>query len=115
MPIEIGEGGVKWNEHYGCVLAHYFTCDVFSDQVRMRDCYINRIPVIIDSIEDNVAKGCTLLEDLTLKPCIIARVGDSFALGKDPESALDLASRRHQAAITPEPEPVSTGDDELPF
>ena len=115
MPIEIGEGGVKWNEHYGCVLAHYFTCDVFSDQVRMRDCYINRIPVIIDSIEDNVAKGCTLLEDLTLKPCFIARVGDSFALGKDPESALDLATRRHQAAITPEPEPVYTGDDELPF
>lgn len=104
MPIEIG-----------CNIAQYFTCDVFSDQVRMRDCYINRIPVIIDSIEDNVAKGSTLLEDLTLKPCFIARVGDSFALGESRESALDLATRRHQVAISPEPEPEYTGDDELPF
>ena len=61
----------------------------------MRDCYINRIPVIIDSIEDNVAKGCTLLENLILKPCIIARVGDSFALGESRDLALDLATRRH--------------------
>jgi hypothetical protein len=93
----------------------YFTCDVFSDRVSMKDCCIGRVPVIIDSLEDNVAKGCVLLDDLTTKPCFIARVGDSFALGKDPGSALDLATRRHQAAISPEPEPICTDDDELPF
>ena len=104
MPIEIGGNIVQ-----------YFTCDVFSDKVRMKDCYINRVPVIIDSVEDNVAKGCVLLDDLTTKPCFIARVGDSFSLGESRESALDLAARRHQVAISPDPGPIYTGDDELPF
>lgn len=93
----------------------YFTCDVFSDRASMKDCDISRVPVIIDSLEDDVAKGCVLLDDLTLKPCFIARVGDSFALGEDPGSALDLAASRHKAAVSPEPEPECSGDDELPF
>ena len=92
----------------------YFAFDVFCDEVSGQ-CEVGRVPVIIDTIEDNVAKGSVLLDDLTLKPCFIARVGDSFALGESRESALDLATRRHQVAISPEPEPEYTGDDELPF
>ena len=93
----------------------YFAFDVFCDEVSPRRCEEGRVPVIIDSIEDNVAKGFVLLDDLTLKPCFIARVGDSFALGKSRDAALDLAKRRHQVVISPEPEPEYTGDDELPF
>lgn len=92
----------------------YFAFDVFCDEVSTRHCEKGRVPVIIENIEENVAKGCVILDDLTTKSCFIARVGDSFALGEDPEVALDLATRRHLDAITPEPEPKDTSD-ELPF
>ena len=93
----------------------YFAFDVFCDEVLPGHSEEGRVPVIIDSIEDNVARGSVLLDDLTLKPCFIARVGDSFALGNAPGKALDLAAKRHQAAISPKPKPEYTGNDDLPF
>lgn len=76
----------------------------------------HKYPLIFESFSDGVARVRIVKADLTLSPpCWLARIGDSFALGKDCGLALDLATRRHQAAVSPEPEPEYTGDDELPF
>ena len=115
MPVEICAGGLKFDEYLGREISQFFTCSVFSDKVSSRNTYeTDRVPVIIEEVEGNVARGCVIMDDLTSFPCYIAREGDSFALGEDPQSALDLATRRHQAAVTPEPE-CGYDDEELPF
>lgn len=43
---------------------------------------IDNIPTLIDSVHETYAKGFILNSDLTLKPCYIARVGNSFAHGE---------------------------------
>lgn len=43
--------------------------------------WIDSTPTVIYSIHGNHARGGVLQADLTLKPCYIARVGDSFAHG----------------------------------
>ena len=117
IPVEIGAGGIRFDEALGLEISQYFTCNVFSDRVSSGyTSETGRVPVIIEEVNGNVARGCVIMDDLSTVPCYIARIGNSFALGKDSRSALDLAYRRHQGAITPEPEPEhGVEDDELPF
>ncbi len=42
---------------------------------------VDGLPTAIYSLHGNYARGGILQQDLTLKPCYIARVGDSFAHG----------------------------------
>ena len=43
--------------------------------------YIDGLPTLIDNIHRNYACGHIVRSDLTLKPCYVARVGNSFAHG----------------------------------
>ena len=40
---------------------------------------IDSVPTLIYSVHSNYAKGAILKDDLTLQPCFIAKVGNSFA------------------------------------
>ncbi len=42
---------------------------------------IDDVPTIIKTVHGNVANGYILLDDLTLKPCYIAKHGNIFAHG----------------------------------
>jgi len=56
---------------------------------------IDDIPTIIESIRANYAKGCILQDDLTLKPCYIAKVGDYFAHGETLKQAFNDANAKY--------------------
>ena len=43
--------------------------------------YVDSLPTIIIQVRDNFAKGYTVKNDLTLSPCYVAKVGNSFAHG----------------------------------
>ena len=53
--------------------------------------YINDIPVIITHILDNFASGFIVKNDLTLSPCFIAKVNDSFIYGTTLKEAVTVA------------------------
>lgn len=50
--------------------------------------YIDFIPTIITQVRDNIACGYIVKDDLTLFPCYVARVGDSFAHGETIKKAV---------------------------
>ena len=50
--------------------------------------YIDNVPSIITQVHGNVACGYIVTEDLTLEPCFIAKVGNSFAHGKTLKDAV---------------------------
>ena len=50
--------------------------------------YIDNVPTIIIQVHSNFAYGYIVKEDLTLEPCFIAKVGNSFAHGKTLKDAV---------------------------
>lgn len=44
--------------------------------------FIDRVLTLIDSIQDNVAKGFIINSDKTTTPCYIVRIGNKFAHGE---------------------------------
>ena len=50
--------------------------------------YIDNVPTIIIQVHGNFAYGYIVKEDLTLEPCFIAKVGNSFAHGKTLKEAV---------------------------
>ena len=50
--------------------------------------YIDNVPTIIIQVHGNFAYGYIVKEDLTLEPCFIAKVGNSFAHGKTLKDAV---------------------------
>lgn len=53
--------------------------------------YINDIPIIITHVLDNFATGFIVKNDLTLSPCFIAKVGESFIYGNTLKEAVTVA------------------------
>ena len=53
--------------------------------------YINDVPVIITHILDNFAAGFIVKNDLTLSPCFITKVNDSFIYGTTLKEAVTVA------------------------
>lgn len=56
---------------------------------------IDSTPTIIESVVSNYAKGFVLLDDLNLKPCYIAKVGNYFAHGYTLKRAFKDASAKY--------------------
>ena len=56
---------------------------------------IDDVPTVIYSIRGNLAKGAILKKDITLKPCYIAREGDSFAHGVTAREAMRDAHAKY--------------------
>ena len=50
--------------------------------------YIDDVPTIITQVRGNIACGYIIKDDLTLDPCFIANVGNSFAHGKTLKEAV---------------------------
>ncbi len=50
--------------------------------------YIDNVPSVITQVHGNIACGYIVKEDLTLEPCFIAKVGNSFAHGKTLKDAV---------------------------
>ena len=50
--------------------------------------YIDSVPTIITQVRGNIACGYIVKKDLTLKPCYIAKVGNSFAHGNTLKEAV---------------------------
>ena len=55
---------------------------------------IDDTPTVIHAVRGQLAQGAILGNDLTLTPCYIARVGDSFAHGETARAALEDAERK---------------------
>ena len=56
--------------------------------------YIDDLPTLIDHIYRNYAYGHIIQKDLTLTPCYVARVGNSFAHGSTLHEALQDARQK---------------------
>ena len=56
--------------------------------------YVDGIPSIIKQVKNNIAKGFTLNHDLTLTPCYIARIENSFAHASTIKEAVKQASAK---------------------
>ena len=56
--------------------------------------YIDNVPTIIIQVHGNFAYGYIVKEDLTLEPCFIAKVGNSFAHGKTLKDAVTDAKAK---------------------
>ena len=56
--------------------------------------YIDDVPTLIDSVHGDTARGFIVQRDLTLKPCFIARSGNSFAHGDTLHDAMDDAQQK---------------------
>ena len=56
--------------------------------------YIDNVPTIIIQVHGNIACGYIVKEDLTLEPCFIAKVGNSFAHGKTLKNAVTDAKAK---------------------
>ena len=56
---------------------------------------IDSTPTIIESVVSNYAKGFMLLDNLTLKPCFIAKVGNYFAHGDTLKQAFEDATAKY--------------------
>lgn len=57
---------------------------------------IDGIPTIISSIKGDLARGAILRDDLTLKPCWIAKRGGFFAHGETTHSAFAAAEAKYR-------------------
>ena len=59
--------------------------------------YIDGVATLIDVVRGNVARGSIINSDKTIKPCYIARSGDSFAHGDTAKKAMaDAVSKEMQ-------------------
>ena len=56
---------------------------------------VDDTPTIIDSVVSNYAKGFILSNDLTLKPCFIAKVGSYLAHGETLKQAFEDATAKY--------------------
>ena len=56
--------------------------------------YVDAIPTIITKVRDNIACGYIINNDLTLSPCYIAKVGNSFAHGDTLREAVAYAEEK---------------------
>ena len=56
--------------------------------------YVDAIPTIIIKVRDNIACGYIINNDLTLSPCYIAKVGNSFAHGDTLREAVAYAEEK---------------------
>ena len=56
--------------------------------------YVDAIPTIITQVHDNIACGYIISSDLTLSPCYIAKVGNSFAHGYTLREAVAYAEEK---------------------
>jgi hypothetical protein len=64
----------------------------------------NNYPLVFEGFRDDFAIVRILRPDISFSPpCYLMRVGDFFALGKEPHLAHELASGRHLDATTPKP------------
>ena len=64
--------------------------------------YVDSLPTIIIQVRDNFAKGYTVKNDLTLSPCYIAKVGNSFAHGSTLKEAVADAEAKELEKMTVE-------------
>ena len=64
--------------------------------------YIDNIPTIIIQVHGNFAYGYIVKDDLTLSPCFIAKVGNSFAHGKTLKEAVADAKAKELGKMTVE-------------
>ena len=56
---------------------------------------IDDVPTLIDSVSGNFAKGRILLDDMTTRPCYIAKVGKYFAHGDTLREAMADAQEKY--------------------
>ena len=56
---------------------------------------IDGVQTIINSVHNNCAKGFILQDDLTLKPCYVAKVGNCFAHGETLKQATQDANNKY--------------------
>lgn len=56
---------------------------------------IDGLPITLTAIHNHIAKGYIIKEDLTLKPCYIAKVGRYFAHGYSVKQALSDAQNKY--------------------
>ena len=56
--------------------------------------YVDAIPTIITQVHDNIACGYIISSDLTLSPCYIAKIGNSFAHGDTLREAVEYAEEK---------------------
>lgn len=61
--------------------------------------YIDDIPTIITQVHDNFANGFIVKNNLTLSPCFIAKVGNSFAHGNTLEEAVADAEHKEKRRL----------------
>lgn len=64
--------------------------------------YIDNVPTIIIQVHGNFAYGYIVKDDLTLSPCFIAKVSNSFAHGKTLEEAVADAKAKELEKMTVE-------------
>ena len=64
--------------------------------------YIDNVPTIITQVHGNFAYGYIVKDDLTLSPCFIAKVSNSFAHGKTLEEAVADAKAKELEKMTVE-------------
>ena len=64
--------------------------------------YIDNVPTIITQVHGNFAYGYIVKNDLTLSPCFIAKVSNSFAHGKTLEEAIADAKAKELEKMTVE-------------
>ena len=62
--------------------------------------YIDNVPTIIIQVHGNFAYGHIVKDDLTLSPCFIAKVGNSFAHGKTLKEAVADAKAKELGKMT---------------
>ena len=79
--------------------------------------HANDYPIVFEGFRDGIAIVRILRPDLSFTPpCYLTRVGDFFALGKEPGLARELATKRHLEATTPKPKEESPRNPkDLPF
>lgn len=62
--------------------------------------YIDSVPTIITQVRGNIACGYIVKKDLTLEPCYIAKVGNSFAHGNTLKDAVADAEAKEMEDMT---------------
>lgn len=89
--------GNDYGDGYGYGYNKFYANDdnkdikVFNDNIVD---YIDNIPIIITQVHYNIAYGYIINIDLTLKPCFIAKVGNSFAHGNTIKKAVSDANSK---------------------
>ena len=76
----------------------------------------NMYPLVFEGLRDDFAIVRILRSDLSFTPpCYLTRVGDFFALGKEPGLARELATKRHLETTTPKPKEEPENSEGIPF